>query len=323
VLAHPELESLTIAHIDCDAFYASIEKRDNPQLHDKPVIVGGRKRGVVLTACYVARKRGVKSAMPMFRALKLCPDAIVIRPRMQVYVAVAREVRSMMRELTPVVESVSLDEAYLDLAGTERLHALSPAKVLARLARDIENRIGITVSVGLSCNKFLAKLASDLMKPRGFQVIGKEEAKDFLRDKPISMLRGAGQVLQSRLARDGFTKIGQLQDTDRRTLKARYGTTGVWLSELANAEAGRPVDPRGDRKTISSETTFERDLASFEELQRILFRQCEHVSSRAKKTRLGGRTIVLKLKTSGFRIRTRRISLMNPTQLADRMFRAA
>jgi DNA polymerase IV len=323
LLSHPELADLSIAHLDCDAFYAAIEKRDDPSLAGKPVIVGGGKRGVVLTACYVARTSGVRSAMPMFQALQLCPDPVIVKPRMTKYVEVARAVRGLMRELTPLVEPLSLDEAFLDLSGTERLHGATPAKTMAALALRIEREIGITVSLGLSFNKFLAKLASDLDKPRGFAVIGRAEAKSFLRDKPVAMIRGAGASLQTRLAKDGITRIAQLQDASPRELARRYGSTGLWLHRLATADDTRAVDPAGEMKTISSETTFEQNLRSFAELERILWRQCERVAARCKVGALGGRTVVLKLKTADFRTRTRSTSLDAPTQLADRMFRVA
>jgi DNA polymerase-4 len=322
-LSHTELDALTIAHLDCDAFYAAIEKRDDPSLADKAVIIGGGKRGVVSTCCYIARISGVRSAMPIFQARELCPQAVIIRPRMSKYAEVAREVRGLMLELTPLVEPLSLDEAYLDLSGTKRLHGLTPAKTMAKLAKRIEDEIGITVSIGLSFNKFLAKLASDLDKPRGFAVIGASEAKSFLRDKPVGFIRGAGAALQAKLAKDGFTRIGQLQDADRRDLAARYGTTGLWLSRLANAEDVRSVDPSGERKSISSETTFEHNIAKFDELDRILWHQAERVSEHAKSAALGGRTIVLKLKTASFKLRTRSASLDAPTQLADVIYRVA
>jgi DNA polymerase-4 len=322
-LAHPELDTLSIAHVDCDAFYAAVEKRDNPDLLDKPVIIGGGKRGVALTACYAARINGVRSAMPMFQALKLCPEAVIVKPRMSKYAQVAREVRALMRELTPLVEPLSLDEAYLDLTGTERLHGNAPARTLAGLAGRIEREIGITVSIGLSCNKFLAKLASDLEKPRGFAVIGRAEARSFLRDKPVALIRGAGASLQARLAKDGITRISQLQDASSRELARRYGSTGLWLHRLANAEDIRLVDPAGEPKSISSETTFDHNLKDRKDLERVLWRQCERVAARAKAAGLGGRTVVLKLKTAGFRIRTRSTSLDAPTQLADRIFRVA
>ena len=168
---HGELARMAIAHVDCDAFYATIEKRDDPSLADKPVIVGGGHRGVVATACYIARTFGVRSAMPMFEARRRCPHAHVIKPDMAKYVRVGREVRAMMEALTPQVEPLSIDEAFLDLTGTERLHGMMPAKTLARFAKRVEADIGITVSIGLSQNKFLAKIASDLDKPRGFSML--------------------------------------------------------------------------------------------------------------------------------------------------------
>lgn len=323
ILRHIELATLSIAHLDCDAFYAAIEKRDNPDLIDKPVIIGGGTRGVVSTACYVARIHGVRSAMPMFQALKLCPHAIVIRPQMSKYAAAAKDIRALMHELTPLVEPLSQDEAYLDLTGTERLHHTTPAVSMAKLVQRIEKEVGISASIGLSYNKFLSKLASDLDKPRGFAVIGRAEAKTFLRDKPISMMRGAGAALQAKLAKDGITKISQLQDADVKRLAHRYGNTGLWLHRLAHAEDARAIDPSGEMKSISSETTFANDINSFDDLVKILWRQAERVSERAKRSDLGGRTVTLKLKTAKFRIKTRSISLSSSTQLADRIFRVA
>jgi len=323
VLAHPELETLAIAHLDCDAFYAAIEKRDDPSLKDKPLIVGGETRGVVSTACYIARTFGVRSAMPMFQARKLCPQAVIVKPRHSHYSQVARQIRTMMEELTPLVEPLSLDEAYLDLSGTMRIHHRSPARTMAALAARIEREIAITVSIGLSGNKFLAKLASELDKPRGFAVIGMAEAKSFLRDKKIGLMRGAGKVMQARLERDGLTTIGQLQDADPKQLANRYGATGLWLHRMANAQDSRRVDPGGEMKTISSETTFNSDLSRLADLESVLWRQAERVSARAKHYGLGGHTVVLKLKTADFRLRTRSTSLEAPTQLADRIFRVA
>jgi DNA polymerase-4 len=323
ILFHSELDTLCIAHLDCDAFYAAIEKRDDPSLADKPVIIGGGTRGVVSTCCYIARIFGVKSAMPMFQARQLCPQATIIKPNMAKYASVAREVRTFMRVLTPLVEPLSLDEAYLDLSGTQRLHQKSPARSMAGLAKQIESELGITASVGLSFNKFLAKLASDLDKPRGFAVIGRAEARSFLRDKAVGFIRGAGKALQTRLAKDGITRIGQLQDANPQELGKRYGNTGLWLYRLANAEDNRSVDAAGDMKSISSETTFSGDIRSFDELERILWRQAERVSARAKASCMGGRTVVLKLKTTGFKIHTRSVSLEAPTMLADRIFQIA
>jgi DNA polymerase-4 len=322
LLAHNELASLAIAHVDCDAFYAAIEKRDDPSLRDIPIVVGGgSQRGVVMTACYEARKFGIRSAMPMFQALRLCPHIAVVRPNMAKYAGVAREMRAMMQTLTPLVEPLSLDEAYLDLSGTERLHGRTPAQTMAWLAREVERTIGITVSVGLSCNKFLAKLASELDKPRGFAVIGKEEAVRVLREKPAAAIRGVGPAMQERLAKDGISRISQLQDMSARDLAMRYGETGLWLSRMAHGEDNRAIEADGERKSLSSETTFDSDIADGYELERILWDQSERVSARAKAAGVGGRTVTLKLKSANFRIRTRSASLEAPTQLSDVIFR--
>lgn len=321
VLAHGELASLSIAHIDCDAFYASVEKRDKPELMDKPVIIGGGKRGVVSTACYVARIHGVKSAMPMFQALKLCPDAVVVRPNMEKYVKVGREIRSLMLSLTPLVEPVSIDEAFLDLSGTELLHHDAPALVLARFAKRIEDEIGVTVSVGLSYCKFLAKMASDLEKPRGFSVIGKEEAVAFLGVQPVSKIWGVGKAFNAALARDNIHTISQLQTMDETKLMKSYGTMGQRLYRLSRGLDTRRVNPESDMKTVSSETTFFNDLSDLKDLVPILRSLSEKVSRRMKKGEHSGRTIVLKLKSSDFKLRTRNRQLPDPTQLADRIFR--
>lgn len=323
LLRHPELHSLTTAHLDCDAFYAAIEKRDDPALRDKPVIVGGQHRGVVSTACYIARIRGVRSAMPMFQALRLCPDATVISPNMAKYVAVGHEVRELMLALTPLVQPLSIDEAFLDLAGTERLHGRSAAFSLALLAQQIEKEIGITVSIGLSHNKFLAKMASDLDKPRGFSVIGRAETLGFLAAKPVSAIWGVGKAMQAELAKDGITMISQLQTRERNDLMRRYGTLGVRLYHLSRGEDARNVSPDDDTKSISAETTFDEDISDYKALERILWQMAEKVSHRAKKDRLAGQTVTLKLKTADFKIRTRAASLQDVTVLADRIFSAA
>ena len=324
ICAHPDLNALHIAHLDCDAFYASIEKRDRPELQNHAVIVGGSsRRAVVLTACYIARKSGVRSAMPMYQAMKLCPQAVVVPPDMNKYAQVARQVRNVLYTATPIVEPVSLDEAYLDLSGTERLHGAIPAKTLARLAREIAREIGITVSVGLSSNKFLAKLASDLDKPAGFAVIGKAEAKSFLAGKPVGILRGVGPALQAKLTKAGITTVGQLQRSTVRELTARFGESGTWLHRMADGEDDSKVDHEREAKGISAETTFEQDIVAFDELEPILWQQAERVSARAKAAGLGGRTVTLKLKTAAFRIRTRSITLDEPTQLSDVVFQAA
>lgn len=323
LLSHDELHTLSIAHIDCDAFYASVEKRDNPDLVDKPVIIGGGQRGVVSTACYIARINGVHSAQPMFKALAACPDAVVIKPNMEKYSKVGRQIREEMLALTPLVEPLSIDEAFLDLSGTQRLHGASPAQTLNAFAKHISDTVGITISVGLSFNKFLAKIASDLEKPRGFSVIGREEALTFLADNPVSMIWGVGKAFQKKLAADGIQTIGQLQVMEESALAKSYGAMGLRLSQLSRADDSRTVSPTRKTKSISSETTFNTDIANFEDLSRSLRALSEKVSRQLKHKQLSGHTIVLKLKSADFKIRTRNRKIPDPTQLADRIFRTA
>jgi DNA polymerase-4 len=323
LLSHPELIDLAIAHLDCDAFYATVEKRDRPELAELPVIVGGGARGVVLACCYVARLYGVRSAMPMFRALAACPEAVVIRPDMGKYRDVSHAVRSEMQRLTPLVEPLSIDEAFLDLRGTERLHGAAPAQLLAALARRVEARLGVTLSIGLSYNKFLAKLASDLDKPRGFAVIGRAEAISFLADKPVGWLWGVGGAMQRRLAANGIARIGQLAALDPSELATRYGRIGQRLAQLARGEDNRRIDPAGQARSISAETTFAEDQSDVEALARAMWPLCEKVATRLKQAGLAAGTVTLKLKTADFRLRSRSRRLADPSQLADTLFRTA
>jgi DNA polymerase-4 len=320
---HTALGSLAVAHVDCDAFYAAVEKRDRPELADRPVIIGGGARGVVLACCDVARLYGVRSAMPMFKALAACPDAVVIRPDMAKYSAVGREVRAEMRRLTPLVEPLSIDEAFLHLGGTETLHEACPAQLLAGLAKRVETAYGITVSIGLSDNKFLAKIASDLDKPRGFAVLSRSEAPAFLAGKPVSLLWGVGTAMQRRLAGDGITLIGQLAEIGGRELASRYGRMGARLAHLARGEDDRAVLAHVPAHTISAETTLALDECDASVLSRVLWPLCERLSARLKQTSLAAGTITLKLKTADFRLRTRSRRLEDPTQLADTLFHIA
>ncbi|MBN9599803.1 MAG: DNA polymerase IV [Afipia sp.] len=323
LIHHPALGALALAHIDCDAFYATITKRDRPELADKPVIIGGGKRGVVAAACYIARTYGVRSAMPMFKALALCPEAVVIRPDMALYVRVGRQVRQAMLALTPLVEPLSIDEAFLDLTGTERVHGMIPAKVLARFATQVERDVGITVSVGLSANKFLAKIASDLDKPRGFAVLGQDDACTLLAGKPVGFIYGVGPAAQEKLQSRGFRLIGDLQRAEETELMKLFGADGQRLWRLARGIDTRKVVPDRGAKTISNETTFEEDIRDFATLERVLWRLCEKVSARLKGGNLAGCTITLKLKTADFRQRTRSHSIAAPTQLAGKIFAVA
>ncbi len=323
VLAHAELFSLTIAHMDCDAFYASVEKRDNPELRNQAVIVGGAHRGVVSTCCYIARIKGVRSAMPMFQALKLCPEAVVVKPRMSVYVEVSRQIREMMKEMTPAIEPLSLDEAFLDLTGTERLHHAPAALQLARLVKRMEVELGISGSIGLSHNKFLAKIASDIDKPRGFSVIGKDETDAFLRGKPVGLIWGVGKAFQTTLERDGIRTFTDLLRWDRKDLGARYGTMGDRLWHLARGMDYRRVSSNAPMKSISNETTFYEDTAALSVLDGHIWRMSEKVADRAKKQGVTGRVVTLKVKQSDHKSLTRRTSLPDPTQIADRIYSVA
>ncbi|HZZ69372.1 MAG TPA: DNA polymerase IV [Phenylobacterium sp.] len=320
IVAHEELGGHAIAHMDCDAFYASVEKRDRPELRDHAVIVGGGKRGVVTTCCYIARIKGVRSAMPMFKALKLCPEAVVIKPDFTKYRAASRQILGMAGELTPLIQNLSLDEAWMDLSGTERLHKAAPAITLARLQARIEAETGLTVSIGLSANKFLAKIASDLDKPRGFSVIGGAEAQAFLAPRPVGILPSVGPAMVASLERSGFRTVGDLVRADIKVLAERFGSHGLRLSRLAHGQDSRPVNPREERKGISAETTFNEDLSALGDLEDVLAQLSEKVARHARADGLAGRVVTLKLRTTDFKIHTRRRTIPVPTQTAKTLF---
>jgi len=319
IVAHEELGSLSIAHMDCDAFYASVEKRDRPELRDEAVIVGGGKRGVVTTCCYIARIKGVRSAMPMFKALKLCPEAVVIKPDFSKYRAASQQILGMAGELTPLIQNLSLDEAWMDLSGTERLHKAAPALTLARLQARIERETGLTVSIGLAANKFLAKVASDLDKPRGFSVIG-SEAQAFLAPRPVAILPGVGPAMVASLEKAGYRTVGDLARADIKALAERFGSHGLRLSRLSHGEDHRAVNPREERKGISAETTFNEDLSALSDLEDVLAELSEKVARHARADGLAGRVVTLKLRTTDFRILTRRRTIPVPTQTAKTLF---
>ena len=321
IVFHDELDRLTIAHLDCDAFYASVEKRDRPELRDVPVIVGGGKRGVVTTACYIARLYGVGSAQPMFKALKACPDAVVIKPDFAKYKEASARIFGAVRELTPLVQTLSLDEAWIDLAGTERLNGGPPALQLIRLQQRIEAEVGLTVSIGLSTNRFLAKVASELDKPRGFSVIG-SEAQALLAPKPVGILPGVGPVFRKTLQSDGYATVGDLAAADVRDLVRRYGETGLRLHDLAHGRDARAVRPEHERKGMSAETTFNDDLTAAADLEAELWPLCEKLASKARRDGVASRVVVLKLRRTDFRIITRRVTLAEPVQTARALFAA-
>jgi DNA polymerase-4 len=323
VLAHPELFDLTIAHMDCDAFFASVEKRDNPELRDKPLIIGGGQRGVVSTACYIARIKGVRSAMPMFQALKLCPEATVLPPRMKAYSEASRAIRALMDELTPNVEPLSLDEAFLDLTGTARLHGASPAVMLAKLIKRMQNEIGLTGSIGLSHNKFLAKIASDLDKPHGFSIIGKAETLTFLEHKPVGLIWGVGKVGQASLDKAGIRTFSDLRRWSKQDLELRFGTMGERLWHLARGDDHRRISAKRPVKSISKETTFTEDTQALNVLDGHLWRLAEQCSDSAKAKGEAGHVVTLKLKRSNHSTLTRRRTLPHPTNMADVVYRTS
>ena len=322
VVSHDELFSLNIAHMDCDAFYASVEKRDNPELADKPVIIGGGRRGVVSTACYIARICGVKSAMPMFKALEKCPDAVVIRPRMKLYAEISQQIRVLMTDITPIVEPLSLDEAFMDLSGTHKLHGVPPAVMLAKLMDRISGKLGLTGSIGLSHNKFLAKIASDLNKPNGYSIIGEAETGSFLKDKSVRLIWGVGSSAQKSLEKAGIRTFSDLLRWDRKDLAKKFGSMGDRLWFLAKGQDARIVSNNDRVKSISNETTLFENTSDLRVLEGHLWRLCEKVSSRAKSKGLAGSVVILKLKSSNHKLITRRLTLRDPTHLADILFRS-
>jgi len=323
VISHPELMDLTVAHMDCDAFFASVEKRDDPTLADQAVIVGGGRRGVVSTCCYRARIKGVRSAMPMFQALKLCPEAVVVKPRFEAYVAASRAIRAMMDALTPVVEPLSLDEAFMDLSGTARLHGAPPAVMLARLTKRMKGELGLTGSIGLSHNKFLAKVASDLDKPRGFSVIGREETVAFLSPRPVRLIWGIGPAAQESLEKAGIRTFADLSRWDKVDLVARFGGMGGRLWHLARGEDARRVSAHAPVKGLSNETTFQEDTDDPDILDGHVWRMAEKVSGRAKAKGVAGRVVTLKLKRANHTLISKRLSLRQPTQSADTIYGTA
>ncbi len=322
-VAHDELTTLTLAHLDCDAFYASIEKRDDPSIAAKPVIVGGGKRGVVSTCCYIARAYGVRSAMPMYKARQLCPEATIVRPRMSAYVEEGRLIRKLMQDMTPLVQPLSIDEAFMDLSGLEALHGAAPAQMLARLQNHIEAERRLTVSIGLSFNKFLAKMASDFDKPRGFSIIGRADALDVLAVRSVGALPGVGPQGAKTLEARGLRTIGDIRTFGHDRMKQSFGEWGERLFALSIAQDSRRVDPHGERKSISAETTFFEDIRELGALEDQLWPLCEKVAIRCRAADMAGRTLTLKLRDQRFRTITRRRQIAEPTLLAARIFEIA
>lgn len=324
VVVHPEIATLQIAHVDCDAFYASVEKRDRPEIRDQALIVGHPGgRGVVTTCCYIARRSGVRSAMPMFKATELCPEAVILKPDMAKYKRVSDDIRRIFLAATPRIEPLSLDEAYLDMSEDVRHEGPTAASALAHIALRVEREVGITVSIGLAANKFLAKLASDLDKPRGFAVIGEAEASDVLRPMPVRKIHGVGPATADRMEALGLVTIGDLQSRSEGELVGLFGTFGRKLARYAFGRDERDVTVSRPTKSISSEDTFARNTADAEVLVGAIVPMCERVAGSLRRKQLAAHTVVVKLKTGDFRTITRHHRLAHPTQRADLILEAA
>jgi DNA polymerase IV len=313
LIVHRSWHKLSIAHVDCDAFYAAVEKRDDPALRDKPVIIGGGKRGVVSTCCYIARLSGVRSAMPMFKALEACPAAVVIKPDMAKYRLVSQDVRRLMDALTPLVEPLSIDEAFLDMGGTEKLHHAPAAATLVKFQLRVEQEIGISMSVGLAPNKFLAKFASDLDKPRGFRVIDLEEAPAMLAPLPVDRLPGVGAASSRRLAAKNIRRVGDLQNLDETSARRLLGEDGLRLIARAWGKDMRAVSPDRQRKSISSERTLETDISDPASLEAYLRRAADSVGQDLRQKNLEAVRVTVKLKTASFQTVTRSTTLSVPS----------
>ena len=322
LISHPDLTQLSIAHIDCDAFFASVEKRDRPDLRDQPVIVGGGNRGVVSTCCYIARLSGVRSAMPIFKARQLCPDAIILTPDFAKYRAASDQIRALMNDLTPLVQPLSIDEAALDLSGTESLHRAPPAVMLTRLARRIETEVGVTVSIGLAANRLLAKLAAERDKPRGFAVFG-SDAASLLAPEPISLLPGVGPALTRKLNAMAITRIGDLARLDPITARLRLGEDGPNLVARAQGIDHRPIDPTPNAKSISAETTFEDNVTDPIILHACLAQLADRLAARLRAADCAAGNLTLKLRNKRFETRSLAVPLPAATQLGETIRDAA
>ena len=323
LVLHDELFSLSLAHIDCDAFYCSVEKRDNPTLADRPVIVGGEQRGVVAAACYIARRYGIRSAMSTWQAKRACPELVIIKPRMAVYQTIGRQIREMMLALTPLVQPLSIDEAFLDLAGTQKLHHASPALSLARLQKHIKAELGLTVSIGLAANKSLAKIASDQDKPNGFYVIGAAEAKSWLEKRPASLLFGLGKSQMAKLKAAGVNTCGDIVNLPAGRQHSLFGSDALRLVNLASGIDERPVVPHSRAKSISSETTFSTNISELDMLLAKAEILSAKVSRQLKAKRRAAIRVTVKLKFPTHRLITRSRMLAAPSQMHHDIFAAA
>jgi DNA polymerase-4 len=313
-----------ILHVDMDAFYASVEERDNPDLVGKPVIVGGTAegRGVVCAANYVARQYGIHSAMPAITAVRLCPQGVFLPLRMEHYAQISREIREILDRFTPLVEPLSLDEAFLDVSGCEGLFGPAP-RIGKKIKEEIRRRVHLVASVGVAPNKFLAKIASDLKKPNGFVVVDPHGIHDFLDPLPVGRLWGIGKVSSKAFQKLGITTIGQLRQLPLAILESHFGKSGRHFWQLANGIDDRRVIPDREAKSISHETTFAEDIGQLEVLREWLMEQTEQVARRLRRHQLVGRTVQLKIRFQDFSTITRSQTLREPTNITQEIWQAA
>jgi nucleotidyltransferase/DNA polymerase involved in DNA repair len=311
----------SILHVDMDAFYASVEQRDNPSYKGKPVIVGadpkgGSGRGVVAACSYEARKFGVHSALPISRAWKLCPNGIYVRPRMQRYMEVSAQIMEVFRRYTDLVEPLSIDEAFLDVTGSIALFG-RPDQIARSIKKEILERTGLTASIGVAPNKFLAKMASDIRKPDGFMVVEETTAEAFLQNLPIARLWGVGPKTEQRLQALGFRKIGDIAAAKRESLIQQLGSLGEHLYQLSRGQDERPVVPNWEPKSVSSETTFDEDTRDRELLLRTILELSDHVAERLRKEGYRAGKVTLKLRYSSFVTHTKQESLEKSLQTGE------
>jgi DNA polymerase IV len=304
-----------ILHVDMDAFYASVEQRDDPALRGKPVIVGAgpHERGVVAACSYEARKFGVHSAMPSRTAYKLCPQGLFVHPDMKKYGEVSKQIMTILGTFTPFVQPVSVDEAFLDVTGSTKIFG-DAGTIAKRIKVEIHAQTGLTASVGVATNKFLAKLASDLNKPDGLTVITDANKVEMLAPLPVSKLWGVGKVTEKRLHELGIQTIADIQRMPLEELRQRFGNMADHLHALAFGEDDREVETDEETKSISSEHTFDVDTADLDQIKKCLLEQCEEVGLRLRQEKVAARTVQLKLRYADFTTLTRRKTLPQPTQ---------
>ncbi len=313
----------TVIHVDMDAFFASVEQRDDPSLRGRPVLVGGHsRRGVVAAASYEARPYGVHSAMPMVKALRLCPDAVVVPGRRERYAEVSREVFAIFRRYTPLVEGLSIDEAFLDVTASRQLFG-DGRTIAERIREEIEAITELTASAGVAPNKFVAKIASDVNKPNGLTVVEQHEVEAFLAPLPVRRMWGVGPKAAKRLEELGLPTFADLQRASEGMLTRELGSWGRVVKGLSRGQDDRPVVTERGAKSISVEQTFEQDLVDHAAIRKALLAQSDRVASRLRAAELAGRTITVKLKYADFRLQTRQLALAEDVRDATTIYETA